>query len=44
MVYRFDIEAIIKATLKKILESAFLLILCTNSKSLYDCLVKLSTI
>lgn len=40
----FDIKAVIKVTLRKILRSAILLILCTNSKFLYKCLVKLSII
>ena len=43
MTYRFDIRAIIKATLGKMLGFGIPLILCINSKSLYDCLVKLST-
>ena len=41
IVHRFDFEAVIKATLEKILESAVPLILCTDSKSFYDCPVKL---
>lgn len=43
MAYRFDIKVVIKAMLGKILGFAILLILCTNLKSLYNCLVKLST-
>ena len=41
--YRFDVGALIKATLRKMLGLAILLILCTNLKSLYDYLVKLGT-
>ena len=43
IVYGFDIAGIIKATINKILNINLLLVTCTNSKSLYDCLVKLST-
>lgn len=43
MADRFDIEAVIKTTLRKILESIVPIILCINSKSLYNCLVKLDT-
>lgn len=40
MVHGFDIGVVIKAMLKKIFGSVVLLILCTDSKSLYNCLVK----
>lgn len=39
MALRFDIKAVIKAILGKMLKSAVPLILYTNSKSLYNCLV-----
>ena len=43
MVHGFDIEVVIKVTLRKILGVDVPLILYTNSKFLYDCLVKLGT-
>src|SRR6266702_7353834 len=44
MAYGFDTRAVIKATIEKILQLKQLLItFCTNSKSLYNCLVKLRT-
>jgi hypothetical protein len=43
MVHGFDIGASIKATIEKILEIDLPLVLCTDSRSLYDCLVKLGT-
>lgn len=45
MVYRFYIRTIIKLITKEILNMRLLLmIVYTNSKLLYDCLVKLSNI
>jgi hypothetical protein len=41
MVYRFDIAHLVKTTLNLILNKDILLVVCTNSKSLYNCLVKL---
>lgn len=48
MVHGFDIGIVIKSTLDKILHQLAILqpiplILCTDSRSLYDCLVKLGT-
>lgn len=43
MAHGFDIGAVIKTIIEKIFRSAVLLILCTNSKSLYNCLVRLGT-
>lgn len=40
----FDIGIVIKSTLGKILGAAILLILDKDSKSLYNCLIKLSII
>ena len=42
--YRFDIGVSVKLTIEKALKINLLLVLCTNSKSLYDCLVKLGII
>src|ERR1700716_4630692 len=43
MIYGFDISIIIKSILDKILQVSVPLVLCTDSKSLYDCLVQLRT-
>jgi hypothetical protein len=43
MAHGFDIGAAIKATIEKILQISLPLILYTDSKSSYDCLVKLGT-
>jgi hypothetical protein len=43
MAHGFDIGAAIKSTVDKILQVNLPLILCTDSKSLYDCLVRLGT-
>jgi hypothetical protein len=39
----FDISVAIKTTLDNVLQSSIPLVLCTDSKSLYDCLVLLGT-
>ena len=43
MAYGFDIGAIIKTILGKVLQAKILLVLYMNSTSLYNCLVKLGT-
>jgi hypothetical protein len=45
MIHDFDVDSVLKATLTKMLDVdvAVLLILATDSKFLYDCLVRLST-
>jgi hypothetical protein len=43
MAHGFDIASAIKSTIEGILQINLLLVICTDSKSLYDCLVKLST-
>jgi hypothetical protein len=43
MTHSFDIEIVIKRTLRRIFEINISLILCIDSKSLYDCLVRLRT-
>jgi hypothetical protein len=43
MAHGFDIGAAIKSTIDKILQVNLPLILCTDSKSLYDYLVRLGT-
>jgi hypothetical protein len=44
MAYSFNIGAAIKATIKLQLNISLLLVLYTDSKSIYKCLVKLGTI
>jgi hypothetical protein len=43
MAHGFDIGTAIKSTIDKILQIDIPLVLCTDSKSLYDCLVRLGT-
>ena len=43
MAYGFDIAAAIKLTIDKMLSITIPLIFCTNLKSLFNCLVRLST-
>jgi hypothetical protein len=39
----FDVEAVIKSIIERMLHISLSLILLTDSKSLFDCLVKLGT-
>jgi hypothetical protein len=43
LAHDFDLEAALKATLFNILDHLVSFVLCTDSKSLYDCLIKLDT-
>ena len=43
MAHGFDLEVVLKATLSRILQFDILMLICTDSKSLYECLVKLGT-
>ena len=43
MAHDFNITAAVKSTIDKILSITILLILCTDLKSLFNCLVRLST-
>ena len=43
MTHGFDMGASIKSTIDRILQTNLPLVICTDSKSLYDCLVKLGT-
>ena len=43
MAHGFNIRALVKFTIDKILGIDLPLVLCTDSRSLYDCLVKLGT-
>jgi hypothetical protein len=43
MVHGFDLAFCVKATLDLVLNTDVPLVICTDSKSLYDCLVKLGT-
>jgi hypothetical protein len=41
MAYRFDIRALVKLIIDKVLGIDLLLVLCIDFKLLYECLVKL---
>jgi hypothetical protein len=43
LIHDFDFDAVLKATLSAILDRFVSLIFCIDSKSLYDCLIKLDT-
>ncbi len=44
MIHDFDVDSMLKAILTKMLDNLISLILVTDSKSLYDCLIRLSII
>ena len=41
--YGFDMGTLVKSIIDRVLEMELLLVVCTDSKSLYECLVKLGT-
>jgi hypothetical protein len=43
LAHGFDVGAALKSTVDQILQGSIPLVLCTDSKSLYDCLVRLGT-
>jgi hypothetical protein len=43
LAHDFDLDIVLKATLFNILDRVVSFVLCTDSKSLYDCLIKLDT-
>jgi hypothetical protein len=43
MAYSFNISTLIKSIINKVLEIELLLVIYTNSKLLYKCLIKLET-
>ena len=43
MAYRFNIGAAIKSTINLVLNTTISLIICTDLKSLYNCLIRLNT-
>ena len=43
MAYGFDMGALVKSIIDRVLEMELLLVVCIDSKSLYECLIKLET-
>ena len=43
MAHRFNYSTVLKSIIEKILQIELLLVLCIDSKSLYECLVKLGS-
>ena len=43
MAYSFNIGTLVKSIINRILEIELLLVVYTDSKSLYECLIKLGT-
>jgi hypothetical protein len=43
MAYGFNIDTLVKSIINKVLEIELLLVIYTDSKLLYECLIKLGT-
>jgi hypothetical protein len=43
MAHGFNMGALVKSIINRVLEIELLLVICTDSKSLYKCLIKLGT-
>ena len=43
MIHGFDLNVVLKATLSRVLQFDVFMMICIDSKSLYECLVKFGT-